>query len=178
MQTYQQAREQIENGDIVFVHGKKSNIVQRAIMFFTKSQYSHVGIAFWMIPSQTNGHERLMIVEAQGGARRRILNMAYYQGRDLDVYEPRLPWTQTHEQALKRLGKVSYGWLDAFYVGLRESLMTYFKIRLPKKDVSEGEICSEFVAKVNQFQATVVSPEYLSNMLKSEGKQIKIKIRE
>ena len=81
--TYEKAREHINDGDIVFIRDKVGPIVA-LIRFFTRSRYSHVGIAFWI---NTGGKKRLMFAEAQGGAKRRIVNISYYDSVNLDVVE-------------------------------------------------------------------------------------------
>lgn len=169
---YEQARHLIKSGDIVFVRGKKHKLVQRLIMFFTQSLYSHVGIAFWIT---TNGHQRLMIVEAQGGTNRRILNLSFYAGRKLDIVAAPKLWDDVNEEALDRLGQVEYGWLDAVYVGTREFLLKNFKIRLPATNFS-GEICSEYVARVYQLPKVDISPQGLYETLKKLGYKIKMRV--
>ena len=62
--SYEKIRNYIKDGDVVFV-ANKSTIVAKVIQFFTRSRYSHVGFAFWI---EAAGRDRLMMVEAQGGA--------------------------------------------------------------------------------------------------------------
>lgn len=171
--SYEEARGVIEDGDIVFVREKMSlaRPIRSLIMFFTNSHYIHVGIAFWV---RVCGHNHLMIAEAQGGAKRRIINMSYYQKRKMDVVTSPAEWNATCEKAIANLGVVDYGWLDAIYVGIKEKLSTF--ISLPEKDFP-GEICSEFVARLLELEKVNVSPQRLYEILMKDGQSLKLMIR-
>ena len=65
---YEKARKQIKSGDIVFFQSD-GGLIGKVISFFTKSVYSHVGIAFWMVMPET-GDRRLLVLEAWPGGRR------------------------------------------------------------------------------------------------------------
>jgi len=171
--SYESARDQIKNGDIIFVHGIKS-IVDRAIMFFTRSSYVHVGIAFWIMTDETSS-KRLMIVEAQGGTKRRIINLSYYRQYGFDVVNSPISWNEIQNMALEQIGIEKYSMVTAFYVGLREFLLRRFNIKLPKSNFP-GEICSEFVARLEKLTPTEISPEMLFENLSEEGYTIKIKV--
>lgn len=170
--SYAVARDKINDGDIVFVRGSWRHPIQTLIMFFTRSPYSHVGIAFWIEINKTN---RLMIVEAQGGTKRRILNMSYYQNRNLDVVESPRSWESYADVATEKLGEVGYGWMDALYIGLRDFLKGV--VVLPAKDVDSGEICSEFIAKCLEIDEQSLGPGGLFDYLIEHGSVLKIKIR-
>lgn len=168
---YSDARRLITDGDIVFVRGSWNRPVQSLVMWATNSEYSHVGIAFWVT---INNNQRLMIVEAQGGTKRRILNMSFYKNKKLDVISTPRPWKEYADSATDNLGIVSYGWFDAIYAGFREKFQNY--IYLPQKNLDSGEICSEFVAKQLQLQDTNISPQGLFNALIKNNNTIKLKI--
>lgn len=173
--SYDTARLEIESGDIVFVRGNHSKFVQSLIMFFTKSPYSHVGFAFWM--TTENGLEnRLMMVEAQGGTKRRVVNMSFYETRRLDVVTSPVMWNEIEACALSKLGLVEYGWLDALYVGVHDFLLKYFRIKIPHTNMP-GETCSEFVAKCLHLKEVHVSPQELFELLMKQGCETKIKVR-
>ena len=168
--TYDKARNQINNGDIIFVR-KKKTLVAKIIQFFTRSEYSHCAIAFWI---EIAGVNRLMVVEAQGKTKRRILNLSFYKEFDLDVVKVPVPWDSYANEALSKIGVTKYGYISALYVGLREFLLKECNIKLPQKDVdSDDEICSEFIAKVLKLPETVVSPQGLWEEL---GKKVDIRI--
>lgn len=157
---YSEGRALIGNGDIVFVKGKR-NFLARLIRFATRSHYSHAGIAFW---ANIGGRDRLMIVEAQGGTRRRILNLSFYSGSELVIVKAPRAWEEYQEEAVERIGKVEYGWTDAIYVGIRELFLKYFHIKLPRANFG-GEICSEFIAKMLNLPEKNVSPQLLMEQL-------------
>jgi len=170
MFNYQEGRNLIKDGDIVFVSGNPKRPIQALIMFVTNSKYSHVGIAFW---ATINNRKRLFIVESQGGTKTRIINMSFYDGRELDVIIPPLSWDEVYDIALKDIGIKQYGWLDAIYIGLREVLQKY--VRLPSKKFP-GEICSERVARIYKLENTGISPQKLYEELTEDLENIRLKI--
>ena len=170
--SYEEGRKLIKNGDVVFIRGKK-NPVATAIRFFTRSKYSHVGIAFW---ATISGKKRLMMVEAQGGNKRRIVNMSYYYGVNLDIIAAPKKWTEISEKALLSLGQIKYGWLEAIYVGLREFLLNYLGIKLPRKNFA-GEICSEYVANILELPKKHISPQKLFEQIVERGHKQRLNIR-
>lgn len=170
--TYDQARDKINDGDIIFIRNAFT-FTSKIIRLFTRSKYSHVGIAFWAI---IGGEERLMIVEAQGGTRRRIVNMSFYAKNQIDVVAAPRPWPEYAKRALENIGLEEYGWFEAIYVGIRESLLTYLNIILSPKDLP-GEICSEYVAKMLDFPVPHVSPQGLMTQLNDRGHFVTLQIR-
>lgn len=170
--TYKEARDHINDGDIVFIRDKVGPLTS-LVRFFTKSKYSHVGIAFWI---HTAGKKRLMMVEAQGGAKRRIVNISYYDSINLDVIGAPKSWDEVGFNALDKLNKVSYGYIEALYVGLREFLLQYFDIKLKAFDLP-GEICSEYVANVYSLPKKHISPNLLCKQLLELGYKHTIKVR-
>lgn len=170
--TYDQARDKINDGDIIFIRNART-FTSKVIRFFTRSKYSHVGIAFWAI---IGGEERLMVVEAQGGTARRIINMSFYAKDQMDIVASPRPWIEYAKEALEHVGIEEYGWFEATYVGLRESLFTYLNILLAPRDFP-GEICSEYVAKMLQLPTPHVSPQGLMNELNVQGYFVTLQIR-
>ena len=170
--TYAQARSQIQSGDIVFIRNR-TGLISRIIQFATKSHYSHVGIAFWLT---TGDARRLMMVEAQGGTDRRVLNLSYYENEQLDIVSAPKPWKDVDETALSKLGKVPYGYVEAIYVGIREFLLKYFNVNIPREKFP-GEICSEFVAHVYELPESNISPQLLYEELLQQGCEVKIEVR-
>lgn len=168
MYSYEEVRNKVQDGDIIFIRDKKG-IFSKIIRFFTKSKFSHAGIAFWM---SSGGHRRLMIVEAQGGAKRRIVNLSYHSdGKYLAIAAPK-SWSSINHNALEKLNKVSYGYLEAIYVGFREFLLKYFDIKI-KMFGFPGEICSEFIANVYDLADKHVSPQLLMENLLTIGQKIR-----
>lgn len=170
--SYSEARNSINDGDIVFIRNRQT-LVSAVIRFFIRSKYSHAGFAFWAIIGE---QKRLMIAEAQGGAHRRILNMSFYQADELDIIQAPKPWTSIVESALTKLGQVEYGWIEAYYVGIREFLLKYLNIKIPAINLP-GEICSEYIADNLGLEERHISPQLLwENLLKIGHKHI-IKVR-
>ncbi len=170
---YEQGRDLIQDGDIVFM-AKRSDLISQAIDFFTGGSFSHVNIAFWM---EVDGVKRLMAVEAQGMTNRRIINLsnyAYFQKAEMHVVTPPKEWTSVDHVALAKLGQVKYGYLEAIYVGLREFMLERFNISLPRKKFP-GQICSEFVADVYQLEHTNLSPNALyKELMKTQQQRLVI----
>jgi len=170
--SYDDARDLIQDGDIVFV-AKKNSIMSSIIEFVTKSHFSHCFIVFWV---EVAGQKRLMCVESQGGTTRRVLNLSYYKNLDLYVVTPTKPWPTVADVALAKLGKEDYGYLEVAYVGLREFLLTRFNIKLPYLSVGKGQICSEFVASVFDLPEKLVSPQLLfDELMRTQEVRIQIK---
>ena len=143
---------QYVDGDIVFI--KRNTLLAKVITFVTRTKYSHVGIIFNAV---IGGEPTTMIVEAQGGTKRRILSFSYYDDCDIALIQAPKKWNLVKDIALKDLGKVTYGWIDAIYVGIREFLNSYVGISLPLANFP-GEICSEFVARVYNLPEKNISP--------------------
>ena len=140
---YEQARQIIKDGDIVFIHGSWKQPIQALIMFFTFSRFAHVCVAFWQ---DLGGEEkRLMCVESQGLAKRRILSLSFYKNKKMTIVSAPKAWDLVKEKALSRIGQVKYGYFEAVWVGLRQFFQKTLGVRLPRLDTA-GEICSEFVA--------------------------------
>lgn len=162
--SYQEARNTIENGDIVFI--KYANtFMSRVIAFFTRGIFTHVGIAFWISVDGSN-ERRLMIVEAQRFTRRRIVNFSFYGGRGISIVRPKKSWRDVQNFALKDLGIMEYSWLDVIYVGLREFTSNW--IKLPYYDF-KGEICSEYVAQLHDLEESTMSPQKLFTVLSTHN---------
>lgn len=170
--SYEKARMSIGDGDIVFIKNRKGPL-SRIVQFFTRSRYSHVGMAFWMT---AGGVARLMMVEAQGGTDRRIVNLSKYKHDDLDVVHAPKLWGVVANDALSHLSEVPYGYLDALYLGVVEFFQKYFDINLPRKDFP-GEICSEFVARVYDLPEHRVSPQSLMDELLELGYGMRLQVK-
>ena len=164
--TYDEARQVIKSGDIIFVKGRPHDIIEKVIMKATRSKFSHVCVAFWV--NECNGDfSRLLVVEAQGNTSRRITNLSFYADRDLVVVKAPKQWNDVRELALDKVSRASYGYIDALWVGTREWSQRVLRLNLPKFDF-EGETCSEFVARLYDMDDVVVSPQKLySNLIHS-----------
>lgn len=159
--SYNEARELIQDGDIVFFEGDKTSPVHFSIMTFTESRFFHVSIAFWVGRGE---NKRCLLVEAHGNSRRRIVPLSFYEHHRMVIVKPPLPWDTVEDEAFKRIGKEKYGYGTALYIGIREIFLKYFDIKLPVGDFPR-EVCSEYVAKVYRLPETMISPQRLYEML-------------
>lgn len=159
--TYEQVRDIIQDGDVIFFHGDWSNPLHAVIMFFTCSPFSHCATAFWN-ESQTG--RRLMVVESQGGSKRRMSPLSFYADRIMTIVPGLKPWGDVADFALGRIGEAEYSWSEAIYVGVRDFLKTYFETSIPKYS-SEHETCSEFIAEMYGIPDKRVSPQGLYDEL-------------
>lgn len=155
--SYEEARHLIQNGDVVFFHGSWRNPFQALVMAFTRSNFSHVCIAFRM---NVGGVERVMCVEAQGRTRRRILSLSFYSNKKMVVVASPKKWEDIQHKTFERVGIAKYSMLSAVYVGIREYLLKTLNIKLPISDLPH-EICSEFVANVLGMEDVEISPQLL-----------------
>lgn len=164
--TYDEARQMIKSGDIIFVKGRPQDVVEKVIMKATRSKFSHVCVAFWV--NECNSEfSRLLVVEAQGNTSRRITNLSFYADRELVVVKSPKPWSEVRELALDKVSRANYGYIDALWVGTREWSQRVLRLNLPKLDF-EGETCSEFVARLYDMNEVIVSPQKLySNLIRS-----------
>lgn len=164
---YNTGRDFVQSGDIVFML-KKDVFHHKVISWFTKSEYIHVGIAFW---TTIEGCNHLMVSEANGGTQRRIVNLSNYKHYNMDIIASPLPWSEMSEKTLERLGQVEYSWLLAGYVGVSEVLERNIGYPLPTISMN-GEICSNYVAMVLNLQKHMLSPaalyEHLTKQLSCE----------
>jgi hypothetical protein len=158
-------REHVLDGDILFIKNDPS-LTSKIIRFFTKSKYSHCGIAFWIYSS---GTKRLMMVEAQNSTKRRIVNASNYDYENVDVVSGLKHWSDIEGDALMGLGLVNYSMREAIEVGAKEFMLKFFNVNLPISKDEPGEICSQFIAKVEGLDNIMVSPEGLYEALLKQG---------
>jgi len=165
---YTEVRDSIEDGDIIFMQGKWSHISHAIIMIFTNSNTCHTGIAFWM---HTKAGKRLMLCESTGKSRRRIVNMSYYADYGLAVIKAVKPWEEMESNALETIGTTRYGFIEAAYIGIRETCLR-FGWKLPSKDLA-FEVCSSYVAGLLGLEDKIISPEKLYQQLTQMSKDKK-----
>jgi len=158
--SHEEAYNLIEDGDIMFV-ANAPGFFGQLIRWATKSTYSHCAFLFWV---EVAGMKRILIVEQQGGTKRRLLNSEYYDDRELHIISNPQPWKDQAPKALERIGLVPYSYVEAIYTGLRDFLFRSVGIQLPALNFP-GEICSEFVARVLGLDSKDVSPQDLFDQL-------------
>lgn len=154
---YEDIREQIEDGDIIFIKGSWKVFTQALIRLGTNSKLYHVGVAFWM---NTKTTRRLFMLEAHGKSMRRIVNLSFYDKYEMIVMKAPKSWESVEEEALSKLGKVKYGYIEGFYIGLRDMFMNWFGIKLPSFNLPD-EVCSSLVARLYGMEDPIVSPQVL-----------------
>ncbi|TFG96682.1 hypothetical protein E4H12_10500 [Candidatus Thorarchaeota archaeon] len=156
-QSYAEIRDSIQDGDIIFFKGRWSILTNAIVMFFTRSPIYHVGVAFWV---QTKTARRLFLLESHGKSTRRIVNLSYYEKWEMLAIKAPKPWETIEKDALEKLGKVSYGYLEGTYIGLRDVFMNVFGVKLPTYDLP-AEVCSSLVARLYGMEDPIVSPQRL-----------------
>lgn len=96
---YSAVREQISNGDVLLFRGSwlHSRIIQR----WTRSVYSHVGLALWI---QTDGVKRLMVIEAMERRGVQLFPLSEYLARGDHV-----DWFAITDAQIERPKVVAWG---------------------------------------------------------------------
>lgn len=98
---YPEVRDQIRNGDVLLFRG--SFLHSRVIQRWTRSVYSHVGLALWI---STDGVRRLTVIEAREGSGVRLFPLSEYLARGDHV-----DWFAITEDSINREKVV--GWAMA-----------------------------------------------------------------
>lgn len=136
--SYEEARAYIANGDVIFFTGYPT-LFAFFIRLLTRSEWYHVGIAFWL---EMEGTRRLMILEANRKGRS-IVPMSKYRGKKMMVCKTQTTWPQMLSGgAIDKVAGVEYGWLDII------SLFVFEVILKKRPPDFPGEVCSEMVAKL------------------------------
>lgn len=156
---YDQARWQIETGDLVAVCGTRG-LLTPFTRFFTRSNYTHVGIAFWMDGG-------LWMSEINGGANHAI-PLSQLADMDFDVFHRPEAVTQpvilgAIRTALRR--RIHYGYLSLPVIGF----INYFRIKV---FIHARQILSCAGYSVMTYEAAgwpectrILSPQDLASML-------------
>lgn len=170
---YSEARNKIENGDIVFMAGDTS-IIGKIISFVTKSDIYHVGVACWM--QTPNGRSVLCSVEQWYGGRR-IVNLSHYaySSKLYVVKNPVEKFTSYVNELIDNTGS-AYGNIDFVGAGL------YDMFGLKSKN-HNGEICSEMIMRIinrhlNTNEYSVISPARLYKVITEDyGMPVKMVVK-
>ena len=160
---YEELREKAKDGDIMFLTVNKKNILSRITSFFTRSKFTHAAFLFWY-------KDRLMVVESTTHGGMRIVTASHYRDREFDLIPAPVDWKLIEEKALERAGTADYGWLSAFYIGVREFFFMHFNMKLPENRGNRNKACSEFVSETLLLEDTDISPGKLFKLLKNNEK--------
>lgn len=156
---YDEARSQIQTGDGVLVKGK-TGFLTPFTQFFTRSAYTHAGLAFWM-------DGVLWMFEINGGHNHAI-PLSQLSGESFDVYQR--PEGLSAEAVLAAIfsnlrEKIDYGFLALPVVGL----LNYFGIKLFvhwRKILECAGICVKAYEDAGWPEQTyILSPADLARML-------------
>lgn len=156
---YDQFREVARDGDILFLHVSRKNLLSRLTSWFTKSEYTHAAFVFWY-------KDRLMVVESTTHGGMRIITASHYEDRELDIVAAPKNWNDIGARVLEKSGTAKYGWFSAAYIGLREFMFTHFDIKLPEDKTNRNQACSEFVAEMLGLPDNDISPGMLMKYLR------------
>lgn len=152
----------IKTGDVMFFHNDQT-FTSKIIKWFTGSDLVHVGIAFWI-------HKELFIIESQYLKDRRMVHHKIYNGRMVEIVATSLT-IETIEELYKTIGTVNYSYKDLILSGFK-ALLLKIGISLKFKNY-EGEICSEMVASLLNYNPSNISPIELFTKLLKDGKNVK-----
>ena len=160
-ENYSEVRQKAHNGDVIFLHVDRKNILSRITSKFTGSPLTHSAILFWVV---IGGIRRLMLIESTTNGGIRIVQASIYEDRPMYYVPASTRWKTVQERAFENLGKVKYGWFSAIHIGIRDFLFTQFGIRLPSK-INRNPACSEFTAHVLGLEETDIPPYRLYEIL-------------
>ena len=154
---YKQARSSIKTGDLIAIR-TAHNWLGWLTQFFTRSPYTHCGIALWI----DNG---LYLAELNGG-RNHITPLSQWVGTDFDVYDPPLGLNHIIDSIFFWLRvPVDYGFIAFVTIGL----LHWFRI---KKFVHwrQNFVCSGWCVAVYEESgwpehSRMLSPQDLTELL-------------
>lgn len=156
---YEAARPHIQTGDTVAIKGR-SGLLAHFTRFFTRSDYTHTGIAFWMA-------DGLWMFEINGG-RNHIIPLSQLVEEEFDVFCR--PDGLSPEAVLQAVmdnlrSRVDYGFLAIPVIGL----LDFLKIKL-FVHWRRILVCSGMVVKVYEdagwpHHSRVISPRALAALL-------------
>jgi hypothetical protein len=162
--TYEQARELIQDGDIISFFKLKSNgtLTSNIISFFTKSEIYHTAMAVWL--TSDNGERRLFVVEADP-ANRLLVPLSVFSDHNFTVLAKPdyVDFKKISPKLINKVGTAKYSYLKAINSGIRQ----YFNFPVL---ASTGEFCSELVLKMWQLGGfkindTLLDPTELEKVL-------------
>lgn len=156
---YAEARPLIETGDLIAVKGKSGPLAPLT-KFFTRSEYTHVGVAFWM-------NDGLWLAETNAGNNHAI-PCSQLEHEDIDVFK--CPKALDKSRLLYAIHqmlrvKVPYGFTSLFIIGLAD----YMNFRVKSHDESLLS-CAGFSGLIYELcgwpiDTHLISPQKLTERL-------------
>lgn len=156
---YEEVRAVAKDGDIIFLHVDKRNVLSRLTSFVTKSTLTHAAFVFWY-------QGRLLLAESTTHGGSRIATASHYADREFELVKAPKAWSDIVESALTRSGESTYGWWSAIYIGIKHWLLTNAGIALPTIQGNKAKACSEYVAELLGYEDADVSPQLLWEWIK------------
>lgn len=157
--TYNELRNQAKDGDVMFLHVDKRNLLSRLTAFVTKSTLTHAAFLFWY-------QGRLLVAESTTHGGSRIATASHYKDRQFELIPAPRSWENIMDKALTRSGEATYGWMSAAYIGVKHWLLTHANIALPQIKGNKDKACSEYVAELLGYEDADVSPQLLWEWIK------------
>ena len=162
MIAYEEYRDSIENGDILFFYkGKK--LFSKIIQYTTGGPYCHCAIAFNLTIKGCDKKRVFVVEEHAGGQRIVTLSSCVSKYHGFSLMKNPVDWPKYGPELIGRAGFTKYSYLDALSIGIREN----FGIILSDQ---AGEVCSEMIAKmlINNgvgLTTSLISPNKLHSEL-------------
>lgn len=156
---YEEVRAVAKDGDIIFLHVDKRNLLSRLTAYVTKSTLTHAAFVFWY-------EGRLLLAESTTHGGSRIATASHYKNRKFELVKAPRKWEYIVERALTRSGESGYGWFSAAYIGVKHWMLVNAGIALPAIQNNKAKACSEYVAELLGYQDADVSPQLLWEWIK------------
>lgn len=145
---YEDARDAIETGDLLFLRGRLLH--SHLIQVWTRSVYSHVGVAVWI---QVGSIRRLFVVEALEGKGVRLYPLSRYisAGEDVDWFAVKEPGYDRTKAAAWALAQVGLKYASPWQMLRSFGLITKWvcdHLGLPTKIDSNRWFCSCYAVRL------------------------------
>lgn len=148
----------IETGDTIAVKSKHG-FLAALTRFFTRSEYTHVGLAIWI-------DNTLWLSEINGGGNH-LVPMSQFSEIPYDVYECPVNRDRVREAILSSLSKrINYGFAALAVIGLLDWLKINTFLHARRILVCSGYVVSVYEATGWGEHTRIISPNGLTKLLK------------
>lgn len=141
---YADARDRIRDGDLVAVRSAHGGL-PALVRWFTKSPYTHTGVALWLSSRQTG--KSILVIAEMDGADAVLTPLSQFDDVAFDVFDcPVVGRTRSAvvTEALEALRHpIAYDYLDLLRIAAHKAL----NIGLPSED-KNGLVCSALSARI------------------------------